>query len=122
MLVDSHALLWFLAGDEQLGASNRAHIESGATVSAACIWEIAIKVALGKLDAPGDLPDRVLALGFEVLPITADHGWQVKTLPPHHRDPFDRMLIAQAQVESLPILTVDSAFSDYDVAVIWGHS
>lgn len=122
MLVDSHALLWFLAGDKRLGDSNRELIEAGATVSAASIWEIGIKMALGKLDAPGDLPDRVLDFGFEMLPITAEHGWRVKLLPPHHRDPFDRMLIAQAQIEGLPILTADSAFADYDVTVTWGPS
>jgi PIN domain nuclease of toxin-antitoxin system len=121
-LVDSHALLWFLAGDERLGASNRGRIEEGATVSAASIWEIGIKAALGKLDAPDDLPDRVLDFGFDLLPITAEHGWRVKLLPFHHRDPFDRMLIAQAQVEELAILTVDPAFASYDVAVTWGPS
>lgn len=122
MLVDSHALLWFLTGDERLGASNRDLIERGATVSAACIWEIGIKIALGKLDAPDDLPDRVLDYGFGLLPVTAEHGWRVRVLPIHHRDPFDRMLIAQAQVEGLPILTVDPAFTEYDVRVIWGPS
>lgn len=122
MLVDSHALLWFLAGDGRLGASNQGLIESGATVSAASIWEIGVKSALGRLDAPDDLPDRLVEFGFDLLPITAEHGWRVKHLPFHHRDPFDRMLIAQSQVEDLPILTVDRTFSDYDVAVIWNQS
>jgi PIN domain nuclease of toxin-antitoxin system len=121
-LVDSHALLWFLAGDERLGASNRGRIEEGATVSAASVWEIGIKTALGKLDAPDDLPDRVVDFGFDLLPVTSEHGWHVKLLPVHHRDPFDRMLIAQAQVEDLPILSVDGVFADYDVVVMWDPS
>jgi PIN domain nuclease of toxin-antitoxin system len=122
VLVDSHALLWFLAGDERIGESNRGLIEGGAMVSAASILEIGIKTALGKLDAPDNLPERVLDFGFGMLPIIAEHGWRVRLLPFHHRDPFDRMLIAQAQVEDLPILSIDSAFADYDVAVIWDPS
>jgi PIN domain nuclease of toxin-antitoxin system len=115
-------LLWILAGDGRLGASNQGLIESGATVSAASIWEIGDKSARGRLDPPHDLPDRLVEFGFDLLPITAEHGWRVKHLPFHHRDPFDRMLIAQSQVEDLPILTVDRTFSDYDVAVIWNQS
>lgn len=88
-------------------------------ISAACLWEIAIKSALGKLEAPESLPQRAVENGFELLPITADHAWQVRSLPPHHRDPFDRLLIAQAQVEHLPIASADPAFADYDVAVVW---
>jgi PIN domain nuclease of toxin-antitoxin system len=119
LLVDSHALLWFLAGDDRLGASNRARIEAGAMVSAASVWEIGIKAALGKLEAPDDLPERLSGLGFDLLPVTAAHGWRVKHIPFHHRDPFDRMLIAQAQLEELPILTADGAFAGYDVVVVW---
>lgn len=119
MLVDSHALLWYLAGDERLGESNRELIEGGAMVSVASIWEIGIKAGLGKLDVPDDLPDRVLEFGFAMLPITPEHGWRVRHLPFHHRDPFDRLLIAQAQVEDLSILSVDSAFAAYEVEVVW---
>lgn len=119
MLVDSHALLWYLAGDERLGESNRELIEGGATISVASIWEIGIKAGLGRLDVPDDLPDRVLEFGFAMLPITPEHGWRVRHLPFHHRDPFDRLLIAQAQVEDLSILSVDSAFAAYEVAVVW---
>lgn len=122
MLLDTHALLWFLAGDRRhIGKKLRARIEEEATtVSSASIWEIAIKVRLGKLDAPPDLPDRVRQLGFDILPISAEHAWRVRDLPPHHRDPFDRLLIAQAQVERLPILSADPAFAAYDVSVVWG--
>lgn len=121
MLVDSHALLWFVAGDQKrIGKAMRARIEAGATmVSTASLWEIAIKVGLGKLEAPDDLPERVGQLGFELLPVSSEHAWRVRRLPRHHGDPFDRLLIAQAQVERLPILTADPAFAAYDVTVVW---
>jgi PIN domain nuclease of toxin-antitoxin system len=122
VLIDSHALLWFLAGDsKQIDRALRAQIEAEATtVSVASLWEIAIKSALGKLDAPDDLPARVEQAGFYLLPVTADHAWRVRELPNHHRDPFDRLLIAQAQVERLPIFTADSLFDAYDVLAVWG--
>jgi PIN domain nuclease of toxin-antitoxin system len=102
-----------------VGASKRALIEEGATISAASIWEIAIKAGLGKLDAPDDLPERVALLGFGLMPVTDQHAWQVRSLPFHHWDPFDRLLIAQAQVEDYSILTADAVFKQYDVSVIW---
>lgn len=122
MLVDSHALLWFVAGNtRRIGRSLRARIEGEATtISVASLWEIAIKVSLGKLDAPDDLPERVQQLGFELLPVTHDHVWRVRRLPFHHRDPFDRLLVAQAQEQGLPIVTADPAFQAYDVKVVWG--
>lgn len=98
----------------------RARLEAGALVSIASLWEIAIKSALGKLEAPDDLPQRVEELGFELLGITVEHAWAVRHLPHHHRDPFDRLLIAQAQVERLPILTADPLLAGYEVTVIWG--
>lgn len=85
----------------------------------ASLWEIAIKSAVGKLEAPDDLPARVEEMGFELLPVMAEHAWRVRSLPHHHGDPFDRLLIAQAQLERLPIVTADAAFQDYDVAVVW---
>lgn len=119
-LLDSNALLWFVWGDRRrISAALRARIEEGALVSLASIWEIAIKKALGKLEAPDDLPDRIQQLGFELLPVEVEHAWAVRDLPHHHGDPFDRLLIAQAQVERLPILSSDSAFAAYDVQVIW---
>jgi PIN domain nuclease of toxin-antitoxin system len=121
VLIDSNALLWFVAGDsKRIGRALRAQIEAEATtVSVASLWEIAIKAALGKLDAPDDLPARVEQVGFYLLPVTADHAWQVRQLPLHHRDPFDRLLIAQAQIERLPIFTSDSTFDAYDVMAVW---
>jgi len=121
LLIDSQALLWFVLGNKKrLSATMRARIEDGESlVSIASLWEIAIKSGLGKLNAPGDLPERVEQFGFELLPIAIEHAWRVRNLPHHHGDPFDRLLIAQAQTDSLPIATADPAFADYDVTVIW---
>jgi len=122
LLVDSHVLLWHLSDDPRLGPKATAAIEAlGAEVmvSAASLWEIAITVGLDKLKAPDDLPERIEPLGFQLLNVTADDAWRVRALPHHHGDPFDRLLIAQAQAHSLPIVTGDQAFADYDVAVIW---
>ena len=123
LLVDSHVLLWHVLDDPRLTPEPTATIEAAdaeVLVSTASLWEIAIKSALGKLDAPDDLPSRVEQLGFELLPVSAEHAWQVRTLPaPRHADPFDRLLIAQAQVERMPILTADPAFAAYDVTVVW---
>jgi PIN domain nuclease of toxin-antitoxin system len=122
LLVDSHVLLWHLLDDPRLTPGPTAMIEADdaeVLASVASLWEIAIKNALGKLEAPEDLPRRVAELGFESLPIDVEHAWAVRQLPHHHRDPFDRLLIAQAQVEGLPIVTSDPAFDAYDVKVFW---
>lgn len=123
LLVDSHVLLWHVLDDSRLGPKPTAAIEAAdaqVLVSTASLWEIAIKTGPGKLDAPDDLPERVEQLGFELLSVTAEHAWQVRRLPPLHRDPFDRLLIAQAQVEKLPVVTADPSFDSYDVTVVWG--
>lgn len=122
LLVDSHVLLWHVLDDARLGPVPTAAIEEDdaeVVVSVASLWEIAIKKALGKLDAPDDLPEQIQLLGFEVLPVTPEHAWSVRALPHHHGDPFDRLVIAQAQLERLPIVTADPAFGDYDVTVVW---
>jgi PIN domain nuclease of toxin-antitoxin system len=122
LLVDSHVVLWHVLDDPRLVPGPTAAIEAGdaeVLVSIASFWEIAVKSALGKLDAPDDLPQRVGELGFELLEITVEHAWAVRHLPHHHRDPFDRLLIAQAQVERLPIVTADDSFEPYDVTVVW---
>jgi PIN domain nuclease of toxin-antitoxin system len=121
MLIDTHVLLWYVAGDRRrIGRQLQERIETESMmVSVASVWEIAIKTALGKLDAPEDLPARIERLGFKLLPVAPDHAWRVRHLPFHHRDPFDRLLIAQAQLERLPILTADDSFGAYDVAVVW---
>lgn len=113
-------LLWFARGDSsRISPALQARIEGGGLVSAASLWEIAIKKALGKLETPDDLPARVQDLGFELLPIEPEHAWAVRELPHHHRDPFNRLLIAQARAERLVLLTADPAFEAYDVEVIW---
>jgi PIN domain nuclease of toxin-antitoxin system len=118
LLLDTCALLWWLGGD---GLSDEAvaAIASPDTlvaVSAATVWEASIKAALGKLSMPGSLAEAVRAEGFEPLPVEPAHAERAGALPPHHRDPFDRMLVAQAQAEGLTIVTRDPAFGPYEVA------
>jgi PIN domain nuclease of toxin-antitoxin system len=113
-------LLWWLADAPDLPAAARSAIaapEHRCIVSAASAWEIAIKRALGKLDAPDDLRRTLLLSGFEELPITIDHATVAGGLPRLHDDPFDRMLVAQALVEELTVLTVDPRFAAYGVPV-----
>ena len=86
-------------------------------MSVASVWEMAVNRALGELAVPDDLPGRILDEGFTWLPISPDHAWHVGALPMHHRDPFDRLLIAQALVERLPVVTSDAGFAPYGVAV-----
>jgi PIN domain nuclease of toxin-antitoxin system len=120
LLLDTHALLSWLA-DEGLTAQAREAIADPANlvaVSAASAWEISIKKALGKLAAPDDLERQVQAGGFLPLPVSIAHGVAAGELARHHDDPFDRMLIAQAQVEGLTIVTRDKRFDDYGVALL----
>lgn len=122
VLVDTHALLWWLADDRSLSARARELIGDPATealVSVVSLWEIAIKRGLGKLRVPETLPETITAEGFEWLPVEAAHAWDVGSLTAHHRDPFDRLLIAQAIGESIPIITADPHFAPYDVEVCW---
>lgn len=122
LLVDSHVVLWHVLDDSRLWPAPTAKIEAEdaeVLVSTASLWEIAIKAALGKLDAPDDLPDRITEMGFGLLEVTAEHAWRARSLPHHHGDPFDRMLIVQAQIERLPIVSADPVFNDYSVTVIW---
>jgi PIN domain nuclease of toxin-antitoxin system len=120
LLLDTHALLWWLA-DEGLSAQARDAIADPANlvmVSAASAWEISIKKALGKLAAPDDLEQQVLAGGFTALPISIAQAIAAGQLARHHEDPFDRMLIAQAIGEGLTIVTRDKRFADYGVALL----
>lgn len=122
LLVDTHALLWWLVDDPSLSAQARDLIRSPVSeplVSAATLWEIAIKKSLGKLVVPEDLPTHIEEQGFGYLVVQPAHAWQVRELPFHHRDPFDRVLIAQALVEQLPVVTADPRFDDYGVDVRW---
>ena len=121
VLLDTHAFLWWLANDPALGLSAReivAEPRNRILVSAATAWEIAIKRQLGKLVAPADIEAAVEEKGFTKLPVSFFHGQQAGVLPPHHRDPFDRMLIAQAQAEGLELMTADPVFQAYAVRLI----
>ncbi|TMB45827.1 MAG: type II toxin-antitoxin system VapC family toxin [Deltaproteobacteria bacterium] len=125
LLLDSHVFLWWLRDDRRLSRRARAAIAApGASVvvSAASIWEIAIKLSLGKLqwrDRPGVTLERsITACGFGELPVTARHAATVRNLPPHHGDPFDRLLVAQALTEDLRIVTADDVFALYGAAVL----
>lgn len=120
LLLDTHALLWWLAGEtlEDEAAARIADPQTLVAVSAASIWEASIKRALGKLDVPSSLADAVVASGFEPLPITARHAERAGALPTHHRDPFDRMLVAQADLEGLTLVTRDASFEPYGVSLL----
>ena len=121
LLLDTHILLWWLSDDPLLPASARGAISSPdneVMVSAAAIWEIAIKKAVGRLDAPDDLLEVLTASDFETLEITASHALLAGGLAPHHSDPFDRMMIAQARAENLTLVSVDEHFPQYDVDLL----
>jgi PIN domain nuclease of toxin-antitoxin system len=119
-LADTHILLWALGDDNRLAERHRSILRSAAEVffSAASVWEIAIKKSLGKLTAPEHLAAVLPRAGFRALDITAIHAEAVTGLPPHHADPFDRLLIAQARIEQMTLLTVDGQFSRYDVDIV----
>lgn len=126
LLLDSHAFLWFCEGNGALSGTARAAIEDSANekwVSHATAWEVAIKTSLGKLRllVPyQDLfPGAVQANGFGVLPSDFRHYRELLNLPRHHGDPFDRLLIAQAQVEALTVVSCDPHFRPYGVALLW---
>ena len=120
-LLDTHAVLWALAEPSKLSRPARMALEDAANevyVSVVSGWEIAIKRALGKLEAPDDLGSAIRIQGFEPLLVTFHHAEHAGGLPPHHRDPFDRMLIAQAQAEGLIIVTRDSDIPLYGVRTL----
>lgn len=119
LLLDTHVLLWWVAG-EPLDPKAGEQIADPANlvcVSAASVWEISIKQALGKLHLAGDI-DAILAEDFEPVPITFDDARLAGSLPEHHRDPFDRMLVAQAQARELVLVSRDSALEPYEVPIL----
>ena len=121
LLLDTHILLWWLADDPQLGQAARDRITDPAQrvlVSAASIWEIGIKQAIGKLKVPEPILQAIQDGGFEELTITGHHAELAACLPEHHKDPFGRMLIAQAKLEGLILVTADSAIHAYDVTIL----
>ena len=126
LLIDTHALLWWLSDDPSLSdAARKAMAETSNVllVSAASAWEIATKVRLGRLpgaaELAADFQGFMLREGFTTLDITADHGIRAGLLPGPHKDPFDRMLISQAQAENVPIVTNERAFESYGVRRVW---
>ena len=125
-LLDTHSFLWFIGGDARLSAPARQTIENVSNdlfLSAASLWEVSIKVSLGKLNlgAPfGELvPEELARQRIAVLPIEMAHLNAVATLPFHHRDPFDRLIVAQALTEKMPVIGVDESFDAYGVQRIW---
>lgn len=126
VLLDTHVALWWLKGDDRIPRRIRdivAHPDTEAFVSAATIWEIAIKSKLGKLPAAAaaveTMPACFTDIGFSMLAINAAHAKRAGNLPLHHRDPFDRMLVAQAAIESLTLISGDPVLSLYDVDTGW---
>jgi PIN domain nuclease of toxin-antitoxin system len=125
-LIDTHFFLWFVLNDLSLSTRARTLIvdpQNDVLISPATFWEVAIKVSIGKFYLPEAfgpfVEDQIRQNDFEILPITVAHADAVATLPFHHRDPFDRLLIAQAIVEQMPILSADSTFDKYPVTRIW---
>ena len=121
LLLDTRVFLWWREASPRMkGEARRAIAEADVVfVSAASGWEIAIKVALGKLTIPGPIESAIEESRFEKLPITFRHAGALMSLAPHHRDPFDRMLVAQTFSERLTLVTHDRRFQPYGVPVVW---
>ena len=126
LLLDTHAMLWFWWADSRLSSEAKALIEDARNrklVSIASCWEIAIKVGLKRLDLGESsrtfLPREIAHNNFDLLPIGLDHATAVEGLPMHHRDPFDRLLIAQAMMEGLSLVSADGIFDQYGISRLW---
>lgn len=126
LLLDTQCWLWWFAQPERLNKEAITQIADEANelwLSVASIWEIGIKVAIGKLPLPDPLDiyisSRMAQLGVRSLEITVSHALRAAALPLHHKDPFDRMLIAQAQIEDMTLVSADSMFNQYDVSLLW---
>lgn len=126
LLLDTQALLWFILDDDRLSRTAQERIiaaEEMVFVSPASLWEIAIKISLGKYALPMPFAtfweEQLSANGFILLPISILHTARVADLPFHHRDPFDRLIIAQSLVEQIPVISSDGMFADYGVEQIW---
>lgn len=125
-LLDTHTFLWWITDDASLSENARSFIAQGSNelyLSAASGWEIAIKARLGRLKMAGDpeklIPEQLAENGIEVLFVNLSHALRVYSLPDHHRDPFDRMLVAQCLMEGVPIITGDPQFEAYGVEILW---
>jgi PIN domain nuclease of toxin-antitoxin system len=126
LLLDTHAFIWWMQDDARLSTGARTLLRDRANdvfVSIASIWEIAIKVGVGRLRMPGELrvflTDQVARIGLPLLPIAFEHVVAVHALPQHHRDPFDRLLIAQCRQERLALVSRDGKLAAYDVELVW---
>jgi PIN domain nuclease of toxin-antitoxin system len=120
LLLDTHVVLWAITGDATLGEDllDRLRHDPDIFLSPVSLWEITIKQTAAKLAGPPDLAERVRDMGFRELPVTHTHAITAGRLPPHHRDPFDRMLIAQAATEGLTLASRDASIALYDVDVL----
>jgi PIN domain nuclease of toxin-antitoxin system len=120
LLLDTHIVLWWLADDPTLSDEIKTMLdhELDVYVSPASVWEVSIKQAIGKLKEPADLPERIRDSAFRELPITLEHAIVAGRLPPIHRDPFDRMLVAQARCEDLTLVTRDPEIQKYEVPIL----
>jgi PIN domain nuclease of toxin-antitoxin system len=122
LLLDTQAALWFLSADERLSENARRHLTDGSNVvllSAAVVWEVAIKRAWGKVRVPDEYLSVLLDAGVQPLPVSVAHAAAVEQLPPHHRDPFDRMLVSQAKIEGGALVSRDDALAAYGVTLVW---
>jgi PIN domain nuclease of toxin-antitoxin system len=120
LLLDTHIALWAITGDATLDEDflDRLRRDPDVFLSPVSLWEITIKQATGKLTGPADLAERVRDMGFRELPVTYAHAIAAGRLPPHHRDPIDRMLVAQAAVEGLTLVSRDESIARYDVDIL----
>ena len=121
LLLDTHVFLWWLADDPKLGPRSRSEIAKGDNfvfISAVSAWEISVKRAAGRLEAPGDIAEWIRHQEFSALPIEVEHAILAGELPAHHADPFDRILIAQARLEELTLVTHDPQIPQYEVTVL----
>ncbi len=125
LLLDTHTLIWFLEGDNHLSFTAKSYIEEASHtnfVSMATFWEMAIKISFNKLELRKPLPDLESLIwenGIEILPITIEHTLLVSQLPFYHKDPFDRLLVAQAMSENMTLLSGDEKFKLYPIQIIW---
>jgi PIN domain nuclease of toxin-antitoxin system len=127
VLLDTHAFLWWIADDSRLSDRARrdlSDVSNAVYFSAASAWQIAIKARLGRLklataDVANFIVEQVTANSFEILPVHLRHALNTYSLPDHHRDPFDRLLVAQAQIEELAVVGADPALADYNLRIIW---
>lgn len=122
LLIDTHTALWLLGEDKRLSSSAEqmlTDVSNEVLLSAAVVWEVALKQSLGKLDAPDGFSALLIDAGAMPLPVTIEHARTVGALPWHHRDPFDRMLVAQARLENAVVVSSDDRLHAYDVRVAW---